>query len=84
MSEVRFSISELRYLKEIFELVLEELEGVEEATDYVLTTGGKEEALDCVRMLELKEKFLEPDSYEPLDFDSEDSPPWHVQVPEDA
>ena len=70
MSEARLSAVELGYLRETFELVLEEFGGIEEATDtsdYVLTTGAKEQAEDCLRMIDLKEKFLEPDVYLPLE-----------------
>jgi hypothetical protein len=70
VSEARLSAVELQYLRGTFELVLEELNGIEEATaesDYVLTVGAKEQAEDCLRMIGLKEKFLEPDAYIPLE-----------------
>jgi len=76
MSEARLSAVELGYIKSTLELVVEELEGVEVGSnDYVLTTGAKEQAMDCLNLIELKQKFLEPDMYRPLDFE-EDRPPW--------
>jgi len=62
MSEVRLSALELQYFQSTLDLILEELEGVEEATDYVLTTGAKEDCIDCLKLIDLKFKFLEPDS----------------------
>ena len=84
MSEARLSAVELGFLEDTLELVLEELQGVVEATDYIMTTGAKEEVEDALLMIELKQKFLEPDMYEPLeplDFAEEDrrdssEPPW--------
>ena len=62
MSEVRISVLELQYLRSTLDLVLEELEGVEEGTDFILTTGAKEDTIDCLKLIDLKFKFLEPDS----------------------
>ena len=83
MSEARLSAVELGFLEDTLELVLEELQGVVEATDYIMTTGAKEEVEDALLMIELKQKFLEPDMYEPLeplDFADDDrdssEPPW--------
>ena len=85
MSEVRFSAMELRHLQATFELVLEELEGIEEignTSDYILTTGAKEGAEECLELCRLKEKFLEPDSV-PLELvgemDIEDDPTLKIE-----
>lgn len=58
MSEITLSLGELNFLKETFELVLEEFEGIEEARDsgdlddYVLTTGALENSRIAYDLIE--------------------------------
>jgi len=54
--EITLSLGELNFLKETFELVLEEFEGIEagreDLEDYVLTTGALENSRTAYELIE--------------------------------
>lgn len=72
MSEVTLSQGELDFLKETFELILEEFEGIEEGKDdiesYVLTTGALENSREAAVLISRwYERLHENIYYEDID-----------------
>ena len=71
MSEVTLSRGELDFLKQTFELVLEEFSGIEEYTDslndYVLTTGALEQTKEACVLIDAWYTRLQKEDLEELE-----------------